>query len=155
MARRGRRTTYTQTIAAKLCYKLVEGKSLNKACEEKGMPDKSTVLYWLTQPSDFREDFAAQYAQARRAQAWGYADEIIEISDDGTLDKKIDDDGNVRTDWENVQRSKLRVDSRKWILSKLLPKEFGGDPEPETAKKRRDLKLVRSGEPDRLKKQSE
>jgi hypothetical protein len=28
-------------------------------------------------------------------------------------------------DHEHVQRSRLRVDARKWLLSKLLPKQYG------------------------------
>jgi hypothetical protein len=46
------------------------------------------------------------------------ADEIIEISDSPCMF-----DG--RPDAALVQRARLMVDSRKWLLSKVLPKRFG------------------------------
>ncbi len=55
----------------------------------------------------------------------GWADEIVDISDDGRNDTYIDDNGNERTDNERVARSRLRVDTRKWMLSKMLPKVYG------------------------------
>ena len=30
-----------------------------------------------------------------------------------------------RVNGEHVQRSKLRVDARKWLLSKIAPKQYG------------------------------
>lgn len=57
------------------------------------------------------------------------AEEIIEISDDSHADEKFitDSNGNVIPvcNTEFVQRSKLRVDTRKWIMSKLAPKNYG------------------------------
>mgnify|MGYP000420369159 CR=1 FL=1 len=62
---------------------------------------------------------------AREAQADHYAEEILQIADDGTGDSWTDDDGNVRTNTDVVARSKLRVDARKWKASKLAPKKYG------------------------------
>jgi hypothetical protein len=46
------------------------------------------------------------------------ADELIEIADaDCTVDGKPDN--------ALVQQARLRVDTRKWILSKMLPKRYG------------------------------
>lgn len=66
-----------------------------------------------------------QYARAREAQADKFADEIIQISDDGTRDTYLDADGNERTDQDVIARSRLRVDSRKWLASKMAPKKYG------------------------------
>ena len=121
---------FTQEKADALCVRLASGQSLRKACEAEGGPDPSTVLRWAEQ----RPEFAQQYAQAR---ARGYqllADEIIEISDDSSEDVIQTDRGPV-VDAERVARSRLRVDSRKWMLSKMLPKIYGdkltldGDPD--------------------------
>lgn len=71
------------------------------------------------------ESFLAQYAIAREAQAELYADEIIDISDDSTQDDLFNDEGKRVLNAEWVARSKLRVDARKWIASKLLPKKYG------------------------------
>jgi hypothetical protein len=53
------------------------------------------------------------------------AEEILEIADDGTNDTYKDDNGNERTDQEVIGRSRLRVDARKWLLAKMLPKKYG------------------------------
>ena len=40
-------------------------------------------------------------------------------------DTYVDSDGNVKTDTEAIQRSKLRVDTRKWLASKKAPRKYG------------------------------
>jgi hypothetical protein len=98
---------------------LRDGLSLRKAAETNGV-SPSTVLGWV----DADPAYSEQYAQAR---ARGYlllADEIIEISDDSSGDV-IDTEHGPKVDAERVARSKLRVDSRKWMLAKMLPKVYG------------------------------
>lgn len=85
------------------------------------MPSSSMVKRWLAQHSEFR----AQYAQAREDQADFYAEQIIEIADDGLNDTYLDDEGNTIVDHDVIARSKLRVDARKWVASKLAPKKYG------------------------------
>jgi hypothetical protein len=110
---------FDQETADRLCAALSCGQSLRKACEAEGCAP-STVLGWVDQfPA-----FAEQYAQAR---ARGYqllADEIIDISDDSSGDI-IQTEHGPKVDAERVARSRLRVDSRKWMLSKMLPKVYG------------------------------
>jgi len=57
------------------------------------------------------------------------AEEILEISDDGSNDwmERKRQDGSVETvlNSEHINRSRLRVDSRKWLLSKMAPKKYG------------------------------
>ena len=69
--------------------------------------------------------FSEQYARAREAQADKLAEEALQIADDGRNDTYVDGDGNVKTDTEVIQRSKLRVDTRKWLASKMAPKKYG------------------------------
>lgn len=66
-----------------------------------------------------------QYARAREAQADKHAEDILAISDDGLNDTYIDAEGNMRTDHDVIARSRLRVDSRKWLASKMAPKKYG------------------------------
>lgn len=87
------------------------------------MPDRSTVFRWLNTPS--LERFCDQYARAREAQADRFAEEILQIADDGKNDTYVDENGVKRVDQDNVNRSKLRVDARKWLASKLAPKKYG------------------------------
>ena len=50
-----------------------------------------------------------------------FAEQLIEISDDSADD--YGDDGKLNAD--NIARAKLKVDTRKWIVSRLLPKKYG------------------------------
>lgn len=90
------------------------------------MPCMSTVFKWLRE----KDDFSQQYARAKEECADALAEEILDIADDSTNDymEKRAEDGDVAW-WEfkseHVQRSKLRVDSRKWLASKLKPKRYG------------------------------
>lgn len=122
MRQAGRPTIHTPELAAEICRRLAEGRSLRSICRADDMPDRSTVHLWVVED---REGFSYQYANARRAQALRWADEILDIADDGENDTYEDEDGNPRTDYDVIQRSRLRVDTRKWLLSKVLPKVYG------------------------------
>lgn len=82
-------------------------------------------MRWLHIHSEFRD----QYARAREAQAEHWADEIIEISDDGTNDwtERQNKDGSTyeAIDSEHINRSRLRVDTRKWLMARMAPKKYG------------------------------
>src|SRR5690606_9867730 len=76
------------------------------------------------------QSFSEQYTRAREIQAETLVDEILEISDDGSNDymQRISEDGGVtgwRENGEALARSKLRVDTRKWVASKILAKKYG------------------------------
>ena len=119
----GRPTRYTAKIAVALCARLAEGESLRAICKEDAMPALRTVMGWLFDSE--HGEFSKQYASAREAQAEGWADEIVSIADDATGDVNTDDGGKKTVDHENIERSRLRVDARKWVASKLLPKRYG------------------------------
>lgn len=125
MAQQGRPSSFTQEYADAICAGIIEGKSIQEICSADDMPAKSTVFKWL---NDI-EGFSDQYAQAKELQAEQMAEEILHIADDGTNDfvtrKNKDGSDYVAFDHEHVQRSKLRVDARKWLMSKMLPKKYG------------------------------
>ena len=70
-----------------------------------------------------------RYARAREIQADRMAEEIVEIADDATNDfmEKRGKDGRKKVEFnsENVNRSRLRIDTRKWLAGKLKPKVYG------------------------------
>lgn len=120
----GRPCDYNEIIAAEICAELSQGKSLRKVCQADHMPAVSTVFLWMRKFPEFSE----QYDKAKAECADFYAEEIVDIADDGTNDwmETLDDQGAVigyKLNGEHVQRSRLRVDSRKWIASKLKPKK--------------------------------
>ncbi len=119
----GRPSLYTKTLAAKICRRLAEGKSLRSICRDDAMPAISTVMGWLF--DDNHGEFSEQYAHAREAQADVLFDEALEIADDAAADWTMDGNGKTVLDHEHVQRSRLRVDTRKWAAGKLAPKRYG------------------------------
>lgn len=119
---RGRPSVYTQELADRICEGLRDGKTLRAVCRQDGMPDEKSVRTWAADPT---HPFAPQYAQAREIGYQVMADELLEISDDSKNDAIVDEEGNERPNTEFVARSRLRVDTRKWLLSKALPKIYG------------------------------
>jgi hypothetical protein len=117
----GRPSLYTPELANSICERLASGESLCTICAEDDFPSKSTVLGWVV---DDREGFADQYARSRKIQAEVLADEIFAVADDGSNDWQETKFGPM-VNGEAVQRSRLRVDTRKWYLSKVLPKVYG------------------------------
>ena len=103
----------------------MDGESLRSICLSEDMPDRKTVFNWLHRNTEFFH----QYARAREVQAEVWADEINDIADDSTNDyvTRTKRDGSEYEEFnaEAVMRARLRVDSRKWLLSKLLPKKYG------------------------------
>lgn len=78
-------------------------------------------MAWLGE----NQSFAEQYARAKKEQVELLVEDMLEIADDGRNDTFEDEDGNGHTDSDVIQRSKLRVDTRKWLASKLMPKKYG------------------------------
>ena len=118
----GAPSTYTPELAAAICEHIAAGKSLRTIAALDGMPAQSTIMVWL---DGKHPDFTEQYARAREAQADKLAEEILAIADDGRSDTYLDAEGNEKTDNEAIQRSKLRVEARKWLASKMAPKKYG------------------------------
>lgn len=125
MAARGRPTKFSIALAAEICDRLAGGQSLREICRSEDMPCVSAVKNWLRD----KPDFVAQYALAREAQADHFAEEILEIADDGSNDwmERQGRDGEVIPvlDREHVSRSQLRVDARKWLMARMAPKKYG------------------------------
>lgn len=121
----GRPCEFTQETADAICARLSEGESLTSICKDAAMPARCTVTEWVRR---FPE-FAKQYEQARTLMYEKWADETVDIADDATNDyvKRETEKGGAELvcDHEHINRSRLRVDTRKWLLSKLLPKTYG------------------------------
>ncbi len=118
----GRPSTYSRDMADRICAELASGKSLKAICDTPGMPPRSTVQGWVIDDVD---GLSGRYARARDIGLEIMADETLEIADDGRSDLTITPDGREVVNSEVVQRSRLRVDTRKWLLSKRLPKTYG------------------------------
>jgi hypothetical protein len=101
------------------------GMSTFKSCAAAGV-HHSTFVGWVGEDTEL----ANNYARAREDLIERIANEVIELSD---VDVGLQPDG--KKDWAAVQKHKLQVDTRKWLLSKLAPKKYGekleltGDPD--------------------------
>lgn len=124
----GRPSEFIQSVADEICIKIAtSNKGIYRICaDNEQFPDKSTIFRWLADPK--YKEFQDQYACAKRAQAEFLAEEMIEIADDSSNDTMTIRKGNIEIEVENkewVNRSRLKVDTRKWIASKLFPKKYG------------------------------
>ena len=85
--------------------------NLRQACRDNKIP----VTTFITRVEK-SERLAEQYAKAKEQGIERFADEIAEIADDESQDI---------FNPSKVARDRLRIDSRKWLLSKLIPKKYG------------------------------
>jgi hypothetical protein len=114
----------TEELFDEVCERMVDGESVRTICKDEHMPSISTFMKILNQDPKR----SAQYARALQLRADAMFEEILDISDDGTNDymlRNADDPTSVVLNGEHVQRSKLRVDSRKWALGRMNPKKYG------------------------------
>lgn len=92
--------------------------------EDPVMPSPDTVRGWLRANPDFKR----AYDEALRARGDLLFEEALEIADDARNDWMARNDPN-NPGWiangEHIQRSKLRVETRKWMASKLRPERYG------------------------------
>lgn len=120
---RGRKSEYTEKMGERICDLVAtHAWSLKNICAHyKDLPDDTTIFQWRLRHPDFGRD----YAKAKQIQAEKLVEEILDISDDKSNDVLYDKEGKEHCNTEFVARSRLRVDSRKWIASKLAPKIYG------------------------------
>lgn len=112
---------FNQVAADAVCVLLEEGKSLRAACKELGITP-SHVLQW----SKDNKDFSEQYARAREVGYKLLADELLDIADEKEVQVRYDgEDTTLDLSPTAIARNRLRVDTRKWMLSKMLPKIYG------------------------------
>lgn len=118
----GRPTIYSLELATQLCDYLSNGMSLRKACAKPGMPAKAQVFKWLSLSNEelWRDDFRDQYARAKQESADAMADELLDIAEEPLLK---DDNGKLVN--AAIQRNKLRIDTRKFLMAKMKPKIYG------------------------------
>ena len=104
-----------------VCQEIEKGRALRNVLKDDNMPSTSTFYQWL----DNDEVKAKQYARATEVRADIIFDDILAIADENTNDTSINENGIEVVNNDVIQRSRLRIDARKWVLSKLNPKKFG------------------------------
>jgi len=104
----GRPTLFTKELGNLICERIAKGESVLKICKDKEMPCRRTVIGWLL--DDDKKEFLHNYEVSINIKTENMFDEIEEFA------------ANTKGE---VQRDRLKVDTRKWYLSKVLPKKYG------------------------------
>lgn len=120
---KGRPTKYSEALADEICYLISRSECGLYTLSNRYpniVPCQRMLFDWLSKYPYFKEN----YEKARLLQAEYLVDEIVEIADDKTGDRLDTGLGTTVPNGANVQRSRLRVDARKWVASKLFPKKF-------------------------------
>lgn len=136
----GRPTDYSQELAEEICEAIAsDSKGLRRLCKEnEHWPHRNNIYKWLRKYPDFR----CLYAQSKESQIEALVDEILEIADDTSHDSiiKTDDQGKEKIVCNNewINRSRLRIDTRKWLAAKLCPRVYG-DKDVDSQKEENDF----------------
>jgi hypothetical protein len=126
----GRPPKYTPQTGETVLRHLSHARPLSWIERQPGLPSAQTILRWMDPESTtFVTGFRERYARAREAAADHLAAEALAIADDPTGDyiTRYNAKGEEYEvpDYENVQRSRLRVDTRKWAAAKFAPHKYG------------------------------
>jgi len=95
-------------MGEEICERTANGEALKHICEDEHLPAEQTVRRWIRTDS---HAMSSMYVRAREAGLLKAADELIDLADTATT--------------ENYNALRLKLDTRKWVLSKLIPKTFG------------------------------
>lgn len=121
----GRPSKYDEKIANEICS-IISNTTLGLAaiCKAEHMPNRSTIYEWIAK----HPEFSNNYARAKELQMELMAEEIIDIADENANDTLTINKNGRDIDVPNMEymrRSQIRIDARKWLMSKLMPKKFG------------------------------
>lgn len=121
----GAPSKYSPEMAAKICALIADGHAVRKIGDMPDMPDSATIFRWLF--DDRKPEFRELYTRAKEIQAETMADSIVSISDEDTSCEIRLPDGSSKVvgDSAAVARNRLRVEARKWVAAKLLPRKYG------------------------------
>lgn len=100
-----RPSKYTPVLAERICELIAQGNSKRHIETLEGMPTRETIDNWLLR----HEGFFSQYARACEIRTEGYAEEVVDIAD-------TEKDPAI---------ARNRMDARKWVACKLLPRKYG------------------------------
>jgi hypothetical protein len=99
---------FTQELFNEICAQLAQGRSLREIERMENMPLAGTVCNWVETNAELKK----QYASAREIGYILMAEDVIDIADNSAVAAGAPD-------------PRLRVETRKWLLSKVLPKIYG------------------------------
>jgi len=120
-----RKSGYTDALGRAMAKLFAEGWLVQDVAERFGIAPRR-IRQWASDPD---HPFSPMYARAREVGYQKLADELFSIADDSRNDwmqiRAKNGEMIEVVNKEAIERSRLRVDTRKWVLSKMLPKIYG------------------------------
>ena len=110
-----------ETTFKNIIEDIEHGYALRTVLKNGDNPSSQTFYKWI----DGDEDKSKRYARACEVRAAAIFEDILEIADDKSGDVKVNEDGSKSLDSEFAARSRIKIDARKWMLSKMQPKKYG------------------------------
>ena len=95
------------------------GKTMKQSFDAAGIPRERVASLYRLLLTD--KALRKWYDEARELATESMADDVIDIADSTHNDR--DDDGKI--DHEVINRDRLRVQTRQWLMGKFVPKRFG------------------------------
>ncbi len=122
-----RKSDYNEEIADEICSAIATGtESIEKLCKKNPhWPHRATIFRWINQFPAFCE----AYTRAKKSQIEAYIDQVIDIADDASQDWVVNENGTTVGNHEHINRARLRIDTRKWLACKLVPRLYGDNKE--------------------------
>ena len=111
---------YSDELALEFCERVAAGRTVADVCRDPDMPHWSTVYDWM----EAHEVFDRGVARAREVAAGILEAELLQIADETAFDT-VETDHGLKADKEWIARSKLRVETRQWLLQKTAPRLYG------------------------------
>lgn len=135
----GRPTMYTEAMGKRMSDLLVAGISVMEICEADGMPGEVTVFRWIGDP---KHPFSMLYKNAKQLMVARFEEENQRIADEPQIGEIITTresinpvTGELQTTtevkkYDMLEHRKLRIATRQWTLSHLMPKKHGHHAQP-------------------------
>lgn len=124
-----------QQIFDDICELIISGKSLRFALNKVSIPAK-TFFVWLRES----EVLGKQYARATTERAELMFEDMFDIADEEP--KQMESKFGTCVDTGDIQYKRVRIDTRKWALSKMMPKKYGDKPIEDDKKDTEPLEVV-------------
>lgn len=122
----GRPTLFTEELIDKILEQIADGANERDIFKQEGYPIwRAWTAFKRKESINENSTFMPQYRMAFEDKYLCWESLITNISDDQSRDQVPDGKGGYKSDNTAVNRDRLRVDSRKWLMAKALPKVYG------------------------------
>lgn len=125
----GRPSKFTKELQEEMLERLSQGESARNICREAHMLSWSAFCAFKRKPEN--KEFQDQYIVAWEDGLEAWEADLDKIAHDESRDLIPDGKGGFKSDNTAVNRDRLKIDTRKWIMCKRMPKKYGDKLEQE------------------------